>query len=603
MTIEVYRSLSGLGTRVTGQPVRSYVPWVDSDGTYCLQVGDLCNTGGAIKYTVAYDAAEEEATLSVDHDAPGTETGTATALVLDTETTLYAGDYWLKVTRVSDGLSGNLVVRPLLVQNNDIAQSDQSDPSSAITYRCVFLYNATGATATINTVTCAGGVEVSVGATASETTVTIADENTAPTGPSFSATPSPALSLAAGGFVPMWIARTVDETAGEHAPTIEITYNTTESIVLSGSYVTIDTSIPAYYLYKGYDERGDGTTIDNTTVDNRDDVAALPFTLDVGAIQDVLHGLVGVDEFTLRVGLRAATTAGVESQNQLLDYALTLNYYTGDITTPPAPVIDTVEYLDGGHVRLVVDHSQASGMTRATKLVATCNGSGSTETITRNLSRSEDTTETEIIFQTPVVWGASCTVTAKTLDADNHESAEDSDTQTAIFEYGADVAMFAPAPSVAATPQYTDEYTTDTWGDVDVITAPGLTEITVNGTAIFTARSNPISRNKLTTLALTGGTITGGTYADVIEPVSTTVFYFCAGGSRVAKVDTSAGTLTCPVFNDTAVYDCPVEGPYKAQGNTVYWQYFDVAANRWKPFLVVDLDNTAIHFVQNLECI
>lgn len=612
MSIDVYRSVDGLGTRCTGQRVIFTAPFVEYDQVQGVRI-DYIEANPKIYplYRLDYDADTTEATLvSIDYIG-AVRSSTPVALAIDTQTPLSVSGCAALVTRTATASTGSLQFRGVVIANNDIGQSDQTDPSGAVTYRCVFLYNNSASTISITGIRCwdlamTGTTldwETAIEATPGETTQTITDETTAPSGLSFSSniTYGSPIALPADAVIPLWIKRNAIETAGEHGAYITVYAGIAATFKMLGSYVTSLTSIPPYYGYTVFDPAGGGAT----TIDNSDDVAApveiaaLPYTVDIGAIQDAAHAS-AIDDFILRVGVRAVTTAGAQSQNQLLDYALHLNYTTGDITAPNAPVIDTVEYLDGGQVRVVVDHDQTECTTRAVKLVATIGA----ESITKLLNLYEDVTETEFVFQTPVTWNTSVTVSVVAIDADNRESAADTDTGTAIFEYGESAGWnFAPASLTGAAPDYAEFASTESFGDVDIIAAAGMTSISLNGTSVITAQTAPHASIRLHTLALTGGTITAGACSDPIEPVSTTVCYLCAGGSRVAKVDLTAGTLTCPVFNDTALLDCPLAGPYQEIGNYVYWQYLDVATNRWKPFMIIDKTNTTIHFVKNLECI
>lgn len=599
-----YRSHEGLGERVTGHRVYSWLPYVTDDTAYCLRVDymDLGKPGSypVVSVALAFDLDEDEVTLTVS-STDASHSSAATTIAEDATVTLHTTDllYSVTVTRVASGATGTTTIRPILIQNNDVGHSDQTDPSGVVTYRCVYLYNSGAASITITDIDCDSGWKVSLEADSAETTQAIADEDSAPIGPVFAQNPNPAQALAAGEFVPLWIERSAKETAGEHTGQIKITYTyeaDTYYSYLCGAYVTSDTDLTDYVVYIGYDEAGNGVTVDSHTPGNEEAVT-LPATVNAAAIQEIVHGL-GIDTFTMRLGVRRRMQTGAESQNQLLDYAIRLDYTSGNITAPNAPTIDSVEYLDGGQVRAIVSHDQSDCTTRARRLEATIGS----ETLTALLPFDSDETETEFIFQTPVTWGSSVTVSVVAVDVDGTGSAADTDTGTAYWVYDGALGDTLTAPITGAIATYADEYATAAYGDTDVTTSPGLAVIACDGALAFDARSAPAVRTRISALQLVGGAISAGSYADPVEPVSTTEFFLCAGGSRVAHVDLSANTLTCDRFDRENTIDCPMAGPTHEHNDVVYWQVFDVAANRWKTWMAVDKTNNCIRFVCNVEC-
>ena len=597
MSLEIYRSINGLGGFPTGAVFSSRAAWIDSDTTYCLRVVRVCETD-AVKYSIAFAAGE--ATLTVT-ETTGDTAGIATAIAIDATERLAAGDFWIDVKRVAAGFDGTLIFRPIPDQNNEIAHNDATDPSTLITYRCLWMYASEALT--VDSIT-GSGVHIGVDALG-ETAEQIASETTAPTGIVFAASWSTGQAMAAGEWLPIWIKRTATETVGEHENNLTIGYTigvTAYTSVLTGVYVTLLSARTPYYLYYQVAAAGYAAqvyTIAGITVESPIAVSALPYLADVGAVQDALHGL-GYDDITVSMALRAAKDSGAESQNQRFDYVLELNYATGDETKPNAPVIDTFEFLDGGQPQLIVDYDQTGGLTRARRLYATIGA----ETLRANIPQDAETTTTEFVFQTATTWGASVTVTVHAEDREGRESVADTDTQPALWDYAGDMlGDIFPAMRTHATPDY-DAIETETWGDVEAVCAAGLATLYLDGVAVMDARTDPYERVRIIGLAFKGEDVSGVGSSDPIETVSTTEFYLCAGGTRVAKIDTVAGKLYCWKFSaGDPPQDCPATGPYGEYDGVVYWQIFDPATGAWRPWLCVDSNENELIFCMPIKTV
>jgi hypothetical protein len=334
----------------------------------------------------------------------------------------------------------------------------------------------------------------------------------------------------------------------------------------------------------------------------------LPHNIDIGAIQDDLHDA-SVDIFTLRAGVRRVTTAGAQSQNQLLDYALTLEYGVGDISAPNAPTIDTFEILQGGYVRLLVDHDQESGLSRGEYLIATCNG----ESVTEYLPDTVDVTQTEFIFTVPIAWGVTAAVSITAYDALDRASTAATDSEAAIWEYEGGYGTIANAILTTTTPAYADIVTSETFSNsinvVTVKTAVGYTAITSNGVLIFEARIFPNNRLRIfSEMVLHGIDVLGSIGSSSVLLCSSppaSLFYLRAGSRTVVHVDPTAYSggdkyIRCNRF-DIGALDCPLPGPYAEYEGVTYWQVFDISTNRWRPFMAVDSVQNCLHFVQPVE--
>lgn len=596
MSLDIYRSIGGLGGFPAGVVLKSRAPWIDSDTTYCLRVARVCEAD-CVKYSVAI--ASGTATLTVT-ETTGDTTGTGVAITSGNTERLTSGDFWVDVERVAAGVDGTLIFRPVPVQNNEIAHGDATNPSTTVTYRCIWLYASEALT--VDTIT-GDGVEVAVDALG-DTTELIATESTAPTGLVFAGTWNTGQAMTTKTWLPVWIKRTAAATAGEHENNLTIAYTigvTAYTTTLTGVYVTILTARTPYYLYYQVAASGYASqvyTIDAITTESPVAVAALPYNFDTGAIQDTLHGL-GHDDITISMAIRAARDSGAESQNQRFDYVLNLNYNTGDETKPNAPTIGTFEFLDGGQPRLIVDHDQSDAVTRARRLYATIGD----ETLRANLPQDTDTSETEFIFAAST-WGASVTVTVYATDAEDRQSASATDTQPALWDYaGEQRGEVFPGPRTNAQPDY-DELETQTWGDVEAVCTAGLSILYLDGTAILDARTDPYERIRLIGLAFKGQDVSGVGSVNPIETVSATEFYLCAGSVRVAKVDTVEGKLYCNKYEGgDPPQDCPADGPYGEYGGIVYWQVFDPSLGYWRPWLCVDSNENRLIFCMPIKTV
>ena len=597
MSLEIYRSINGLGGFPTGAVFSSRAAWIDSDTTYCLRVMRLCEAD-AVKYSIAF--ASGVATLTVT-ETTGDTAGTGQAVAVNTTVRLAAGDFWVDVKRVAAGYDGTLICRPIPNQNNEIGQNDATDPGTVITYRCLFLYASTDLI--VDTI---DGVGVHIGVNAlGEWAEYIYTETTAPSGIVFGASWSDGQTMTEGQWLPIWVKRTASGTVGEHVSALTIGYTigvTAYTAILTGTYVTILTARPPYYLYyqaaaPGYQDQV--FTIAGITVESPLEVTSLPYQADAGALQDALHGA-GYDDITVSVALRAATDSGAESQNQRFDYVLQLNYVTGDGTKPNTPIIDTFEFLNGGQPRVIVDYDQTGALTRAKRLYATIGA----ETLRANIPQDAETTTTEFVFQTATTWGASVTVTVHAEDSEARESVADTDTQPALWDYAGDMlGDIFPAMRTHATPDY-DAIETETWGDVEAVCAAGLATLYLDGVAVMDARTDPYERVRIIGLAFKGEDVSGVGSSDPIETVSTTEFYLCAGSTRVAKIDTVDGKLYCWKFSaGDPPQDCPATGPYGEYDGVVYWQIFDPATGAWRPWLCVDSNENELIFCMPIKTV
>ena len=593
MTMQIYRTINGLGGVQTGALLYTRGPWVSIDTTYCLRIVNICEKE-VINYSIAW--ASGQATLTVT-DSTGDTTGSATTVATDSIVRVVSGAFWVDIERVAAGFDGVLQFRPTIIQNNEIAHDDPTDPSSLVTYRCVYIYAPEAMT--IDSI--AGiGVEVGVD-TLGATAETIADEETAPTGITFDPTWSTGQAMLAGEWLPVWIEREANINVGEHINTVTITYTigaTQYTQVLTGAYVTYSTAETPYLLYSYIFIPSVTTqvyTVDSCT-DPPSPIASLPQELDVGAAMDALHAL-GVDDFAFSIALRAATDGGAESQNQLFDYTLQLNYTTGDVTKPNAPTIDTFEFLTGGQVRLIVDHDQTDNVTRATRLYATCGA----ETLRVTLPSDQDVTVSEFIFAAETTWGSAVTVSVYAQDIEERQSTAATDTQYALWDYSNDkIGSIFTGARTSATPNYSD-VDTDTFDDFVATVTAGYSSMSVSGTTIIEARSSPAEGVRIIGLDLVGGDVSGVGSADPVEVISATEFYLCAGSTRVAKIDTSAGTLTCDQYRaGAAPQGCPVAATYAEHDGVVYWQIYDPNSGSFQTWLVVDSNNNEIVFCYDL---
>jgi hypothetical protein len=593
MTMQVYKTINGLGGTPTGARFISRLPWVTTDTTYCLRIVNLCEKA-AIKYSIVWTGGE--ATLTAT-DVAGDTTGSATPVTLATTRRISAGAFWVDIERVAAGFDGVLEFRPTITQNNEIAHNDETDPSSLVTYRCVFIY----APEDMSIDSIAGdGIEIGVDALGATAEI-IADEETAPSGIVFAATWSDGQAMLAGEWLPVWIKRTSAEDVGEHINTATITYTiaTVEyTQILTGAYIVSLSARTPFYLY--YQIAAPGFADQVYTVDTVGylpiAVAALPYDVDMGAVQDTMHGS-GYDDIVISGALRAATDSGAESQNQTFDYMLQLNYASGDVTKPNAPTINTFEFLTGGQVRLVIDHSQIDAVTRAARLYAT----DGVTTLRVTLPTDQDVTVSEFIFPTETTWGSSVTVSVYAQDSSGRQSTAATDTQDSLWGYSADKAgdIFTAART-NATPNYSS-FDSETWGGVVATVSAGYANIALLGTTIIEARTNPTEGVKLYGLELLGQDVSGVGSADPIEIVSATEGYLCAGGVRVAKIDLSTNQFVCDQFRTGAApQGCPVGAVYAEHDGVVYWQIYDPDSGSFKTYMAVDSNNNEVVFCYNL---
>ena len=589
MSLQFFRSLNGLGGYPTGSEFSSRAAWIDNDTTYCLRVMRLCEAD-VVKYSIAF--ASGTATLTVT-ETTGDTAGTGMAVAVNATVRLTAGAFWIDVKRVAAGYDGVLICRPIPNQNNEIGQNDTTDPGTVVTYRCLWLYAS--AALTVDTI---DGVGVHIGVDAlGESAEYIYTETTAPSGIVFGASWSTGQVMAATQWLPIWVKRTASGTVGEHVSTLTIGYTigvTAYTAILTGTYVTILTARPPYYLYyqaaaPGYQDQV--FTIASIIAESPLEVTSLPYQADAGALQDALHGA-GFDDITVSVALRAVTDSGAESQNQRFDYVLQLNYATGDGTKPNTPTIDTFEFLNGGQPRVIVDYDQTGTLTRAKRLYATIGA----ETLRASIPQDAETTTTEFVFQTATTWGASVTVTVHAEDSEARESVAATDTKDAIWGYDVESnGDIFPASRTHAEPSF-NNLEMDTWGDVGIICATGMSIMYLDGSNIFEAKISPGNRIRIP-LAFKGQDVSGVGSSDPVEPISATEFYLCAGSTRVAKIDTVTGKLYCWKFEaGEPPVGCPVEGPYQEYDGVVYWQIFDNTSGAWRPFMCADSNENRLIF-------
>ena len=179
-------------------------------------------------------------------------------------------------------------------------------------------------------------------------------------------------------------------------------------------------------------------------------------------------------------------------------------------------------------------------------------------------------------------------------DSDNAESGNTA-IITTVVDSGAPAhrVVDSSGGTVYATSQsdFTSTTTHSASPAVTSVSSVGETLFKIVSTYVFRALSKDSSNLRAyvnNALSFVNATISGAGSGNV-EVVDANTVYLCVGGTRRAKIDLAALTISADTFEFTGVIDdCNDTGPVYATNGKLYLAVFNPARSLWQPFMSLD---------------
>ncbi len=428
---------------------------------------------------------------------------------------------------------------------------------------------------------------------------TIATRRTAPTGLTWSTAISSGAALTTGAVNPLdnyglWIHREIPVGAKaslEHQNVIFME-NGGFHKKYRGRYRIAESAAAVFNVFIGEDARPDFTTAPAQVE------TAVPFTI---ALTPPVSGTK-----TYQYTVRRTDQYGVSSYNTYA-HSKTIDDTGADLDGDvSAPYSVTVEEIGGGYIRIQARYPTGVddlGDADFFNLYSSFDGTdpvvdGNTGDVAMSIGQGLDSSRVLNFTTGPLAYGTDVkiVVTAYRSD-DGHESTNTTPVELTIalvapptpagvgsgtdganqYDHGA---MFAPSNTVLSSGWY--------WR-----TMPGATELWSASGLVLRGLAGGNNQNTLnfpSDYGILPGSVSGAGVAGPIQIASATVAYLCVDGQRVAKLDTTAKTITAADFSAIGSMspDAPIIGAAQCAPGHTYLQVYDAALGRWRSFVSVD---------------
>lgn len=196
-------------------------------------------------------------------------------------------------------------------------------------------------------------------------------------------------------------------------------------------------------------------------------------------------------------------------------------------------------------------------------------------------------------YEIPVMdWNTTCKVVLRTKRSSDSELSDNTNVVTAVVDsgapavrvvdlsvgerYGTDGDGFVAVEQISVTP------------DVKIVSVVGTSILDMDGSIVWRAMANTRDIGRIfidNALSLVNATISGAGTGDV-EVIDADTVYLNVGGTRRAKIDLAAGTISADTFiyNGT-IDDCPDTGPIVATNSKLYLSIYNTSRGLWQPYL------------------
>lgn len=584
-----------LGGYKSLQNFQAWRPAILTDQIRCLFIDSFRLPGG-------YDATKAEFTITKSGDdftltiSYPTESGGWTDLN-DIEFTLELNDVYqstydlgdIRIRRVLTGSNGTMTGRVGIPFNSPLGGDDLDISAGSVTrYGCIFL-ELEDATY-IDEITAYGVIGGAVDTAACQidlmaaaiNTQRIASATTAPSGLTWTNTESIGTTVAAGTYA-LWFKTISSGAVGECAYVIKFDQGSggeQEELVVIGKHRRYDATLDPYVVYGAYD----GSIIEGAEIDS---FASLPGTVALAAPPS------GTRDYLLRVVAR--NKYGVESQNQLLRFPVSVDSGGADLTVPQTPSGVSLTFTSGGHAHLEFVYAF--------------------DTLNPVVyAQIEIGTETDLGFQIggfstynartfdPVLWGTSVTARVRFVDSKGKISDWATVTETALFSPASSPLEGAGRVGGHAQdiclPEYYGGYYD---GDAALITEPGRVSFYYDGTLEFYAEWN--NDNELIfymgDYSLVNEDISGA-QTDIIEDAGSGIVYISDGTTRRVKIDTVNKEFCATTFAQE-ITQCRREDAMSTVSSIIYMQAYPVTINNQQapePWMAFDGENVYLTTIE-----
>ncbi len=546
--------------------------YVYEDNVRCLFIDSIRLSGGVdlLRSEFTITKSGDNFALSISYP---TSSGWTT--LSDIEFTLSVGGTYqstddlanIRIRRLLTGQNGTMSGRILTQYNSPLGGQD-SDIADGVLTRYGCLYLELEDETYIDTITSYGmnngvldnsmcQVELK---TASLNAERIADNETPPTTPSWSNSVSVAASLLAGSY-PLWFKIVCPADLGEMEFNIVIDQGSggnNEVIAISGRCRRFDETLEQYVLYGAYD----GSVVDGVEIGSFDTFPA--------QISLPLPGS-GERDYLLRVVKR--NKYGIESQNVLLEHAVTVDSNGDDQTIPQTPSNLVLEFIGAGYAQLTYDYVFD---TKAPVVYAQIE-IGTETTLTQTINSFGTYT-----FRTvePVIWGS--TIAYKVRFLDNRGNIGDWAQSSVIASFNPLSAPLSADTLVAGLgglKNYQEYYGGYYDGLAALITEPGRVSFYYDGVLEFYATWNT---SNILVLYLgewrRKNESVSGAQTDVIEDAGSGIVYISDGTTRRIKLDVNNKTFGAVAFKQS-ILQCRLEDAISNSGSIKYMQAFPTTVN------------------------
>jgi hypothetical protein len=532
-----------LGGYMSLQDFPVWQPVVDFDTMRCLFIDSFRLPGGidATRAEFTITKSGSDFTLSISYPATAGWVDLA-----DIEFTLAVGETYqstyelgdICIRRILTGLDGTMTGRITVPYNTPLG-GDPVDAGDTVTrYGCIFfvLEDATY----IKDVTSYGIVEGVATDAACQidlmadglNTQTIASTTTAPTGLTWTNTETIDAEVPAGNYV-LWYKTISSGAVGEITYVIEIDQDTggnQETLSVVGKHRRYDNTLEPYVVYGAYD----GSTIEGTLINEFSEFPAdIILELPVSGTRDYLLRVVEQSKY------------GIESQNVLLDQAVSVTDAGVDATVPQTPSGLELTFLGIGYPNLAFNYIFDTKEQVISAQVEIDGVVVKAIPVTGFATYNYRYTDLSL-------WGESVTARVRFLDRYGRQGEWATVTETcSIAPASMPLRTLGGSGGLAATslpptPFFSSHYD----GDAALISEPGRVSFYYNGALEFYAQWNTSSELILyfNGWKRVNGAVSGA-QTSVLADAGGGIVYISDGTNRRVKLDTTAKTFEANHFS------------------------------------------------------
>jgi hypothetical protein len=528
-----------LGGYISQQDFPIWQPIVTQDGIRCLYIDSFRIPGGldAAKSEFTITKTGDDFALSITYpivDGWTTLSHSFTLAVDETfQSTYELGN--IKIRRVLTGQDGVMVGRIGIPYNTPLG-GDNVDAADTLTrYGCMFLVVEDDTY--IEEIISYGiidGVDTDAACQIVLFNPTIQVEAIAtnliePPVPYWLNTLPVGFTVPAGTY-PLWFKTVSSGAIGEVTFVIEIDQavgGALEKIAILGKHRRYDETMDAFTLYGAYN----GDLIDGSLIDTFSDFPALVMLELPGA---------GNRNYLLRV--TSKNKYGIESQNVLLEHAVSISSTGADVTVPQTPTNVALTFVGNGYGMLEFDYVQDT----KSKVIYAQVEIGTETTLGIPISGFGTYSVRGYI---PILWGEEITAKVRFVDNLGRLGEWETDIETAIFTPATmPLKAIAKPGGIYSTPGNHSLYRSDRSALAELVTEPSRVSFYYDGALEFYIQPD---ENSILTLYLGAYTLVedavSGAQVDVIEDDSGVV-YVSDGATRRIAIDTDAKTITAVKF-------------------------------------------------------